>query len=169
MTPLWQGIAFTTRFVHVTSPRLKILSESPNEELNFYGALVPRQIWALWLELILGNHPTIEQFGAVRERLYQKVKADPTDPYLLATLAKADVALGHSKEGIQEGRRPMEIATDLRGCRKRSGHSDEFRVCLYLDKSVGPCFRRAKHPGQDSSRASQLWGPQNLSGLGSAL
>ena len=45
----------------------------------------------------------------MRERLYQKVEADPTDPYLLAALAKADVALGHSKEGIQEGRRAMEM------------------------------------------------------------
>jgi len=87
----------------------EILTESPNEEINFYGALVPRQIWSLWLEFILGNHPTIEQFGAVRERLYQKVEADPTDPYLLAALAKADVALGHSKEAIQEGRRAMEM------------------------------------------------------------
>jgi TolB-like protein/Flp pilus assembly protein TadD len=87
----------------------EILSESPNEEINFYGALVPRQIWSLWLEFILGNHPTIEQFGAVRERLYQKAEADPTDPYLLAALAKADVALGHSKEAIQEGRRAMEM------------------------------------------------------------
>jgi len=59
----------------------EILSENPNEEINFYGALVPRQIWALCLEFIRGSHPTIEQFGAVRERLYQKVEADPSDPY----------------------------------------------------------------------------------------
>jgi TolB-like protein/Flp pilus assembly protein TadD len=87
----------------------EILSESPNEEINFYGALVPRQIWALWLELIRGNHPTVEQFGGARERLYQKIEADPTDPYLLAALAKADVALGNSKEAILEGRRAMEM------------------------------------------------------------
>jgi regulator of sirC expression with transglutaminase-like and TPR domain len=35
-------------------------------------AFVPRQIWVLWLECIRGNHPSIEQFGPVRERLYQK-------------------------------------------------------------------------------------------------
>ena len=87
----------------------EILSESPNEEIYFDSALVPRQIWALWLEFIRGNHPTIERFGGVRERLYQKVEADPTDPYLLAALAKADVALGRSEEGIQEGRRAMEM------------------------------------------------------------
>ena len=87
----------------------EILSESPNEEINFYGALVPRQTWALWLEFIQGNHPSIEQFGRAREQLYQKVEADRTNPYLLAALAKADVALGHSKEAIEEGRRAMEM------------------------------------------------------------
>jgi TolB-like protein/Flp pilus assembly protein TadD len=87
----------------------EILSEGRNEELYFDSALVPRQIWALWLEFIRGNHPTIEQFGGVRERLYQKVEADPTDPYLLAALAKADVALGRTEEGVQEARRAMAI------------------------------------------------------------
>jgi serine/threonine-protein kinase len=87
----------------------EILGTSANEELYFDSALVPRQIWALWLEFIRGNHPTIEQFGGARERLYRKVEAVPTDPYLLAALAKADVALGRSEEGIQEGRRAMEL------------------------------------------------------------
>jgi len=54
-----------------------------------------------------GNHPTIEQFGAAREQLYQKVEADPTDPYLLSSLALADVALGRKEEAIQEVRRAM--------------------------------------------------------------
>jgi serine/threonine protein kinase len=87
----------------------EILSESRNEELYFDSALVPRQIWALWLELIRGNHPTIEQFEDARERLYQKVEANPTDPYLLAALAKADVALGRTEEGLEEGTRAMAI------------------------------------------------------------
>jgi serine/threonine protein kinase/Flp pilus assembly protein TadD len=87
----------------------EILSESPNEEMYLDSALVPRQIWTLWLEFIRGNHPTIERFGGVRERLYQKVETDPTDPYLLVALAKADMALGRSEEGIQEGRRAMEM------------------------------------------------------------
>lgn len=87
----------------------EILSESPNEEMYLDSALVPRQIWTLWLEFIRGNHPTIERFGGVRERLYQKVETQPTDPYLLVALAKADMALGRSEEGIQEGRRAMEM------------------------------------------------------------
>jgi TolB-like protein/Flp pilus assembly protein TadD len=87
----------------------RILGESRNEELYFDSALVPRRIWALWLEFIRGKHPTIEQFGGARDRLFQKVEADPTDPYLLAALAKADVALGHTEEGVQEARRAMAI------------------------------------------------------------
>jgi Flp pilus assembly protein TadD len=87
----------------------EILSESRNEELYFDSALVPRQIWALWLEFLRGDNPTIEQFDDARERLYQKVAANPTDPYLLAALAKADVALGRTEEGVEEGRRAMAI------------------------------------------------------------
>ena len=86
----------------------EILSKTSNEEVLFF-ALVPRRICVLWLELVKGNHPTIEQFRAAREQLYQKVEADPTDPYLLASLALADVALGRKEEAIQEGRRAMEM------------------------------------------------------------
>src|ERR1700722_13531379 len=87
----------------------EILSKSPNEEILWEGALVRRQIVALWLELVQGNHPTIEEFGAAREQLYRKVQADRTDPYLLMALAFADVALGRREEAIQEGRRAMEM------------------------------------------------------------
>jgi serine/threonine protein kinase len=85
----------------------EILNKTPNEEVRFIGASVPRRIWVLWLELMKGNHPTIEQFGAAREQLYQKVQADPTDPFLLTSLALADVALGRKEEALQEGRRAM--------------------------------------------------------------
>jgi serine/threonine protein kinase len=87
----------------------EIVSKSPNEEVGFFGPLVPRRIVALWLELVQGNHPTIEEFGAAREQLYRKVEADRTDPFLMATLALADVALGRKEESIQEGRRAMEM------------------------------------------------------------
>jgi hypothetical protein len=86
-----------------------VLTKNPNEEILFYGAFVPRGIWTLWLELVQGNHPTIEQFGAAREQLDRKAEADPTDPFLLAALALADVALGHNEEGIREAQRAMEI------------------------------------------------------------
>jgi tetratricopeptide (TPR) repeat protein len=87
----------------------EIVSKSPNEEMIFFGALVPRRIVALWLELVQGNHPTLEEFGAAREQLYRKVEADRTDPFLLTALALADVALGRKEESIQEARRAMEM------------------------------------------------------------
>ncbi len=86
-----------------------IVSKSPNEEIRFFGPLVPRGIVALWLDLVQGNHPTIEEFSAARERLYRKVEADRTDPFMLAALALADVALGRKEESMQEGRRAMEM------------------------------------------------------------
>jgi hypothetical protein len=94
----------------------EIVSKSPNEEIFFLGAgphnsssLVPRRIVALWLELVRGNQPTIEEFGAAREQLYRKVETDRTDPFMLAALALADVALGCKEESIKEGRRAMEM------------------------------------------------------------
>ena len=87
----------------------EIVSKSPNEEMIFFEALVPRRIVALWLELVQGNHPTMEEFGAAREQLYRKVEADRTNPFLLTALALADVALGRKEESIQEGRRAMEM------------------------------------------------------------
>jgi TolB-like protein/predicted Zn-dependent protease len=87
----------------------EILSKNPNQEILFIGAPVPRQFWVLWLDRAKGNHPTIEQFGAPREQLYQKVEADPTDPVLLTALALTDVPLGRKEEAMQEGRRAMEL------------------------------------------------------------
>ena len=87
----------------------EILNESANEELLFNGTLVPRQIKALWIEFLQGNHPTMEQFGAAREQLHRKVEADPNDPLLLTALAYADLALGRKEESIQEGQRALEM------------------------------------------------------------
>lgn len=86
-----------------------ILGESPNKEILWVQALVPRQIFALWLEFLQGNHPTMKEFGGAREQLYRKVEADPTNPYLTVALAYADLALGRKEESIQEGRRAMEM------------------------------------------------------------
>ena len=88
----------------------EILSKSPDQETMWFATLVPRQIVGLWLELVQGSHPTIEQFGDAREKLYRKVQADPTDPHLLTALALADAALGRREEAIQEGR----CATEMR-------------------------------------------------------
>jgi tetratricopeptide (TPR) repeat protein len=87
----------------------EIVSKTSNEEIIWNGSLVPGQIITLWIELFKGNHPTMEQFGAAREQLERKVQADPNDPYLLADLALADIALGRKEGGIQEGRRVLEM------------------------------------------------------------
>ena len=87
----------------------EILGKGSNQEVYFYGALIPRQTLALWVEFLKGNHRTMEDFGASRDELYQKVQADPSNPGLMAALALTDVALGRREEGIQEGRRAMEM------------------------------------------------------------
>ena len=87
----------------------KILSKNPRQEIILAGALVPRQILALWLELVQGNHLNLEEFDAAREQLYRKVEADLTNPYLLTALALADAALGRKEESIREGRHAMEM------------------------------------------------------------
>jgi TolB-like protein/Flp pilus assembly protein TadD len=87
----------------------KILDESPNKGIFFVGSLVPRQIFQLWIEFLRGDHPTMEKFGDAREQLYQKVEADPSNPFLVTALAYADLALGRTEESIQEGRRAMEL------------------------------------------------------------
>jgi tetratricopeptide (TPR) repeat protein len=87
----------------------EIVSESSNEENYFFGFLVPRQINALWVEFLRGNHPTMEQFGAAREQLYRKVEADPTNPFLVSALSWADMALGDKEKSIKEGQRATEM------------------------------------------------------------
>jgi serine/threonine protein kinase/Flp pilus assembly protein TadD len=87
----------------------EVLNESPNKEIIFIGAFVPRRIVVLWLEFLQGNHPTMEQFGSAREELYRKVAADPTNPFLMTALAYSDLALGRKQESLQEGRHAMEL------------------------------------------------------------
>ena len=88
----------------------QVLLESSGQEIGFVGsALAPRQIFALWIEFLRGNHPTTNQFGAAREQLSRKIEADPTNPYLMTALAYADMALGRKAESIQEGQRAMEM------------------------------------------------------------
>jgi tetratricopeptide (TPR) repeat protein len=87
----------------------EIVTKSQNQEIFFVGAVVPRQIVTLWLELVQGNHPTMEEFGAAREQLHQKLEADRNDPFLVLAVAFADVALGRDEESIEEGRRAMEM------------------------------------------------------------
>ena len=81
-----------------------IVNNSPNEEIGFSGAVVPRRVADIWLELVRGNHPTMEEFGATREQLWRKVETDRTNPMLLSALACVDVALGRKEEAVGEAR-----------------------------------------------------------------
>ena len=87
----------------------EIVEKSPNEEIDFGGAMVPRRCMDIWLEMVQGNHPTMEEFGVTREQLYQKVEADPTDPALLSALGCVDVALGRKELAISEAKRAVEM------------------------------------------------------------
>jgi hypothetical protein len=71
--------------------------------------LVPRRIAEMWLEISHGNHPSMQEFGETREQLYQKAKANPTDPFLLSALGYADVILGRKEEAVREARRAVEM------------------------------------------------------------
>jgi hypothetical protein len=96
------GVTYKAFDVHLQRPAaLKIINA------QLFG--IPRQVFALWVEFLQGNHPTMERFGAAREQLYRKVEADPSDPFLVTALACADLALGRKEESIQEGRRAMEL------------------------------------------------------------
>jgi TolB-like protein/Flp pilus assembly protein TadD len=87
----------------------EIVNKSPNEDIYFAGAIVPRRVTNIWVAFTKGEHPTIEEFGPTREQLYRKVEADPTNPQLLGVLAYVDVALGQKEEAVKEARRAVEI------------------------------------------------------------
>jgi serine/threonine protein kinase/tetratricopeptide (TPR) repeat protein len=87
----------------------QIVEKSPKEELYLVGALVPRRCVDIWLEMVRGNHPTMEEFGPVREQLYRKVEADPTNADLLSALGCVDIALGRKQLAISEARRAVEM------------------------------------------------------------
>ena len=87
----------------------ELVSKGPNQELYFGFALVPRRCLDIWLEMVQGNHPTIEEFGVTREQLSRRVEADPTNAALLSALARVDIGLGRKPEAISEGKRAIEM------------------------------------------------------------
>jgi serine/threonine protein kinase/tetratricopeptide (TPR) repeat protein len=86
----------------------EIINSSPNEEIGFSGTVVPRRVADIWLELVRGNNPTMEEFGATREQLCREVETDRTNPMLLSVLACVDVALGRKEEAVREARSAVE-------------------------------------------------------------
>jgi serine/threonine protein kinase/Flp pilus assembly protein TadD len=86
-----------------------IVEKSPNEEIMFLGAIIPRRCADIWLEMVQGNHPTMEEFSSTREQLYRKVEADPTNARLLSVLGCVDIALGAKQIAISEANRAVEM------------------------------------------------------------
>ena len=87
----------------------EILSNSPKEEIGFFGAVVPRRVADIWFASVQRNHPTMEEFGATREQLCRKVEADRANPMLLSVLGCVDVALGNKDEAVREARSAAEM------------------------------------------------------------
>jgi tetratricopeptide (TPR) repeat protein len=87
----------------------EIVDTSPNEEIFFCFVTVSRRCVDIWLEMIQGNHPRMEEFGATREQLFQKIDADPTNALLLSVGACVDIALGRKEEAISEVKRAIEM------------------------------------------------------------
>ena len=75
----------------------------------FLGAIIPRRCADIWLEIVQGNHPTMERFSSTREQLYRKVEADPTNARLLSALGCVDIALGAKQSAISEAKRAVEM------------------------------------------------------------
>ena len=87
----------------------EIVSKTRNQEIAFAGTFVPPRVITLWLEFLKGNHPTVEEFGAAREELYPKIKAQPANAGLYTALAFADVALGLNEEAVKIARGAIEM------------------------------------------------------------
>ena len=87
----------------------EIVEKSPNEEIMFLGAIIPRRCADIWLEMVQGNHPTMETFSSTREQLYRKVEADPTNARLLSALGCVDIALGAKQLAISEAKRAVKM------------------------------------------------------------
>jgi tetratricopeptide (TPR) repeat protein len=87
----------------------EIVHNSPNEDIFISFVTVPRRCADIWLELIQGNHPKMEEFRATREQLSKQIGADPTNALLLSVVAQVDLALGLNEEAISEAKRAIEM------------------------------------------------------------
>ena len=87
----------------------EIVDTSPNEEIFFSFVTVSRQCLDIWLEMIQGNRPRMEEFRVTREQLSQKIDADSTNALLLSVGACVDIALGRKEEAISEAKRAIEM------------------------------------------------------------
>ncbi len=89
----------------------KILAASKLEELvGFTGSLLPRS----WFEALIARaqgdaQKTREAFGAARVKIEAKLRDQPDDGVLLATLGLIDAGLSRKEQAVGEGRRAAEL------------------------------------------------------------
>ena len=95
-------------------PRLGGHKTDPQREhkrrTTLRGVAVPRRCGEIWLAAVQGDRPAFgDRFGAVRDRLQQKVEANPEDSSLLSTLGVIDAILGRKDEAVQEATRAVDM------------------------------------------------------------
>jgi TolB-like protein/class 3 adenylate cyclase/Flp pilus assembly protein TadD len=89
----------------------KILAASKLEELvGSTGSLLPRS----WFEALIARaqgdaQKTREAFGAARVKIEAKLRDQPDDGVLLATLGLIDAGLSRKEQAVGEGRRAVEL------------------------------------------------------------
>jgi hypothetical protein len=93
----------------------ELVRSSSSEELpwSIVGPMVPRACIEIQIEKYQGEHPgTNAEFGTAREKLLQKTKEHPEDPYLLICLGQIDAYLGRNQEAIEEAKRAADMLPD---------------------------------------------------------
>jgi TolB-like protein len=93
----------------------ELIRSSSSEELPFFldSTPVPRACLEIPIAKHQGEHPeTNAEFGEARNKLLQKVKEHPQNPFLLIYLGEIDAYLGRKQEAIEEARRAVEMSPD---------------------------------------------------------
>ncbi len=89
----------------------KILAATKLEELvGGTGSLLPRELFQALIARARGDAPrSIEAFKAARTKIETKLKGQPDDAVLLATLGFIDAGVGKKKDAAAEGLRAVEL------------------------------------------------------------
>jgi serine/threonine protein kinase/Tfp pilus assembly protein PilF len=94
----------------------ELIRNNSSEELPFLYldyTLLPRACLEIPIAKHQGEHPeTNAEFAEARDKLLQKVKEHPENPFLLIYLGQIDAYLGRKQEAIKEARRAVEMAPD---------------------------------------------------------
>jgi tetratricopeptide (TPR) repeat protein len=93
----------------------ELIRTNSSEELPFFldYTTVPRVCLEIPIAKHQGEHPeTNAEFVEARNKLQQKVKEHPQNPFLLIYLGQIDAYLGRKQEAIEEARRAVEISPD---------------------------------------------------------